>query len=74
MFLSKNPAPSLDAQVEFIQAQCLAKTGADTSRRHPAQSEDSLLYCLKVLDIISDAQSPHGGASTLASQLCSSIG
>lgn len=59
--------------VEFIQMQRSAKGAQSTapSRYHPAQSEDALLYCLKVLDIISDAQTPHtGGASALALQLC----
>eukprot|EP00439_Symbiodinium_sp_Y106_P065361 s451_g10.t1 len=60
--------------VDFVEIQSkFRKCKEAQPMQHPAQQEDgALLHCLKVLDILSDAQSPHdpGGApAALTSQL-----
>ncbi|CAE7222844.1 PRT6 [Symbiodinium natans] len=61
--------------VDFIEIQSSFRQDKEAQSsvwRHPAQHEDgSLLHCLKVLDILSDAQSPHvpGAPATLTAHL-----
>jgi len=59
--------------VDFVEIQSkFRKCKEAQPMQHPAQQEDgALLHCLKVLDILSDAQSPHdpGAPAALTSQL-----